>query len=76
MKHKCIIKSKQNIRKGMANMTKPINPYKPVVDRKFIIEQAENKDMSVWEFLKGFVVVDDDVSIKKEENENDKRTIH
>lgn len=24
-------------------MTKPINPYKPIVDMKFIIEQAENK---------------------------------
>ena len=45
-------------------MTKPINPYKPVVDRKFIIEQAENKDMSVWEFLKGFVV--DDMSVEEE----------
>ena len=48
----------------MTNMTKPINPYKPVVDRKFIIEQAENNDMSVWEFLKGFVV--DGVSVKEE----------
>ena len=46
-------------------MTKPINPYKPVVDRKFIIEQAENKNMSVWEFLKGFVV-DEDVRVKEE----------
>ena len=45
-------------------MTKPINPYKPIVDRKFIIEQAENKNMSVWEFLKGFIV--DDVSVKEE----------
>ena len=49
-------------------MTKPINPCKPVVDRKFIIEQAENKDMSVWEFLKGFV--DDDGVIVKEECED------
>lgn len=37
---------------------KSINPYKPIIDGKFIIEQAENKNMSVWEFLKGFV--DDD----------------
>ena len=48
-------------------MTKPINPYKPVVDKKFIIEQAENKNMSVWEFLKGFV--DEDGVIVKEECE-------
>lgn len=40
-------------------MTKPINPYKPDVDWKFIIEQGENNNMSVWEFLKGFVDVDD-----------------
>lgn len=46
-------------------MTKPINPYKPIVDKKFIVEQAENKNMSVWEFLKGFVV-DDGVSVKEE----------
>ena len=45
-------------------MTKSINPYKPIVDSKFIIEQAENKNMSVWEFLKGFVV--DGVSVKEE----------
>lgn len=55
----------------MINMTKSINPYKPIVDKKFIIEQAENKNMSVWEFLKGFVD-DNDVIVKKEENENDK----
>ena len=59
----------------MINMKKSINPYKPVIDKKYIIEQAENNNMSVWEFLKGFVV-DDNVSVKKEENENDKRTIH
>ena len=46
-------------------MTYPINSYKPVVDKKFIIEQAENKNMSVWEFLKGFVEVDG-VIVKEE----------
>ena len=45
-------------------MTYPINQYKPVVDKKFIIEQAENKNISVWEFLKGFVV--EGVSVKEE----------
>lgn len=39
-------------------MSKPINPYKPVIDKKYIIEQAENNNMSVGEFLKGFAEID------------------
>ena len=42
----------------MIYMKKPINPYKPVIDKKYIIEQAENNNMSVGEFLKGFAEID------------------
>ena len=50
-------------------MTKSINPYKPVVDKKFIIEQAENNNMSVWDFLKGFADIEDDKPIKPSSTE-------
>ena len=50
-------------------MTKPINPYKPIIDSKFIIEQAENNNMSVWEFLKGFADIKYDNVNKKLEKE-------
>ena len=39
------------------------NPYKQIVDMRFIVEQAENKNTSVWGFLKGLV---DDVIVKEE----------
>lgn len=50
-------------------MKKTINSYKPVIDKKYIIEQAENNNMSVWEFIKGFGdIVDDTLPLDQLDN--------